>query len=508
MADKTPNNEKLTQQEVNDICWRACDTFRGVIDGGQYKDYILVMLFIKYISDVWRDHYDEYMAQYNGNAERVERAMRLERFILPEDASFTALHQSRNADNVGELINIAIEKIEAANRPKLNGVFQDIDFNNQKLGTTKDRNRLLKNLLEDFANPRLDLRPSRIQEDIIGEAYMYLIERFGSDAGKKAGEFYTPSPVRRLVAKLAKPEPGNLICDPTCGSGSLALDTGREVEGGACRLFGQEKNGGTLALAKMNMFLHGVDDAVLEWGDTINDPKLLDEGRLMRFDRVVANPPFSLDKWGAEDAASDQYGRFGRGVPPKSKGDWAFILHMLATAKRQSGRVVVVVPHGVLFRGAAEGRIREAVLKENLLDAVIGLPEKLFSTAAIPVALLVFDLRREAGGALTDQKDILFVDASNEFESGRNQNTLTDAHIDKIVAAVEAREEVGKFAHLASFDEVVENGFNLNIPRYVDTFEEEEEIDLAAVQAEIDRLDKELAETRARLRQHLKELGV
>ena len=162
MADVNLNNDKLTQQEVNDICWRACDTFRGVIDGGQYKDYILVMLFIKYISDVWRDHFDEYMAQFNGNTERVERAMRLERFILPEDASFTALHAGRNADNVGELINIAIEKIETANRPKLDGVFQNIDFNTEQLGTTKDLNRLLKNLLEDFANPRLDLRPPRI----------------------------------------------------------------------------------------------------------------------------------------------------------------------------------------------------------------------------------------------------------------------------------------------------------------------------------------------------------
>lgn len=508
MADTNHMNDKLTQQEVNDICWRACDTFRGVIDGGQYKDYILVMLFIKYISDVWRDHHDGYMAQYNGNAERVARAMNLERFKLPDDANFTSLHEARNADNVGELINIAIHKIEGANRPKLDGVFQNIDFNTEQLGNTKDRNRLLKTLLEDFANPRLDLRPSRIQEDIIGEAYMYLIERFGSDAGKKAGEFYTPSPVRRLVAKLAKPEPGNLICDPTCGSGSLALDTARELPDNACRLFGQEMNGSTLALAKMNMFLHGIDDAVLEWGDTLNDPKLIEDGRLIRFDRVVANPPFSRDKWGAENAASDVFGRFGRGVPPKSKGDWAFILHMLATTKRQLGRVVVVVPHGVLFRGAAEGRIREAVLKENLLDAVIGLPEKLFSTAAIPVALMVFDLRRESGGELQDRRDILFVDASKEFESGRNQNTLTDGHIDKIFQTVEARQNVDKFAYLATLDEVKENGFNLNIPRYVDTFEEEEEIDLAAVQAEIDRLDEELAETRARLRQHLKELGV
>jgi type I restriction enzyme M protein len=508
MTEAIPANDKLTQQEVNDICWRACDTFRGVIDGGQYKDYILVMLFLKYISDVWRDHRANYMIQYDGNEERVERAMQRERFILPEGCEFGGLYESRNADNVGERINIAIEKIETENRPKLDGVFQNIDFNTEQLGATKDRNRLLKTLLEDFANPRLDLRPSRIEEDVIGEAYMYLIERFGSDAGKKAGEFYTPSPVRRLVARLAKPESGNLICDPTCGSGSLALDTALLIESDNYRLYGQEKNGSTLALAKMNMFLHGADDAVLEWGDTINDPKLLKDGKLLRFDRVVANPPFSLDKWGADNAATDPFGRFSRGVPPKSKGDWAFILHMLATAKRQSGRVVVVVPHGVLFRGAAEGRIRESVLKDNLLDAVIGLPEKLFSTAAIPVALMVFDMGREDGGALADRKDILFVDASKEFESGRNQNILTGVHIEKIFTAVEKREEIEKFAHLADFDEVAESGFNLNIPRYVDTFEEEEEIDLAAVQVEIDRLDEELAETRSRLRQHLKDLGI
>ena len=258
----------------------------------------------------------------------------------------------------------------------------------------------------------------------------------------------------------------------------------------------------------MNMFLHGIDDAVLEWGDTTNNPRLLEGGKLMKVDRVVANPPFSLDKWGADGAASDTYGRFTRGVPPKSKGDWAFVLHMIETAQNQAGRVVVVVPHGVLFRGAAEGRIREQVLKENLLDAVIGLPEKLFSTAAIPVALLVFDRRREKGGPWEDRKDVLFVDASKEFESGRNQNMLADANIDRIIETVEARQEVEKFAHLATPEEIAENGYNLNIPRYVDTFEEEEEIDLAAVQAEIDALDKELAETRARLRDHLKGLGV
>ena len=496
----------LTRAEVTNICWQSCDTFRGVVDASQYKDYILVMLFLKYMSDVWWAHHVRYMRQYKENTERVNRAMQRERFILPKGCGFIDLHKDRNADNLGDLINIAIAEIEKKNHPKLDGVFQNIDFNTDQLGATKDRNRLLKTLLEDFA--KLDLNPFRIKEDMIGEAYMYLIERFGSDAGKKAGEFYTPAPVRKLVAQLAKPESGNMICDPTCGSGSLALDTGLQIKGGDYRLYGQEKNGSTLALAKMNMFLHGVDDPVLEWGDTLNDPKLLDDGKLLRFDRVVANPPFSLDKWGAENAASDPFGRYGRGVPPKSKGDWAFILHMLATAKRQEGRVVVVVPHGVLFRRAAEGRIREAVLEENLLDAVIGLPAKLFSTAAIPVVLMVFDLRREKGGELQDRKDILFVDASKEFKIGRNQNTLTDEHIDKIFTAVEAREEIEKFAHLADFDEVKENDFNLNIPRYVDTFEDEDEIDLAAVQIEIDRLDAELTKIRVRLRHHLKELGV
>lgn len=506
MVKPEATQAKLTQKEINDILWRAADTFRGVIDGGIYKDYILITLFHKYISDIWRDQFDKLMIDYGGNEERVARAMQRQKFIIPVGSSFDDLYADRKSDDIGERIDIAIEAIESRNRPKLDGVFQNISFNSNQLGATKDRNRLLSTLLEDFN--KLDLRPSRIDEDVVGEAYMYMIERFGSDAGKKAGEFYTPSPVRRLVARLVEPEPGDLICDPTCGSGSLALDTARLIPNGDYRIYGQEKNGSTLALAKMNMFLHGEDNSVLEWGDVLNDPKLLEDGRLKRFDRVVANPPFSLDKWGAENAAADSYHRFSRGVPPKSKGDWAFILHMLATTMRQTGRCAVVVPHGVLFRGAAEGKIRQAVLKDNLLDTVIGLPEKLFSTAAIPVAILLFDFRREAGGELENRKDILFIDASKEFEAGRNQNSLTEAHINRIIQTVDAREEVAKYAHLATPEELQDNDYNLNIPRYVDTFEEEIEIDLAAVQAEIDRLDDELSATRARLRQHLNELGI
>ena len=322
--------DQITQQQINQTAWAACDTFRGAVDAGQYKDYILVMLFLKYISDLWNDHLETYRKQYGDDEARIRRRLERERFILPEGASFYDLYAQRNEANIGELINIALEKIEDANRAKLEGVFRNIDFNSEaNLGRPKDRNRRLKNLLEDFAKPALDLRPSRVTEDIIGECYIYLISRFASDAGKKAGEFYTPTAVSRLLAKLAAPQPGNTICDPACGSGSLLIQASQEVGSENFALYGQEVNGATWALARMNMFLHAKDAARIEWCDTLNSPALVEGDHLMRFDVVLANPPFSLDKWGAEDADSDQYKRFWRGVPPKSKGDYAFITHMI-----------------------------------------------------------------------------------------------------------------------------------------------------------------------------------
>ena len=258
----------------------------------------------------------------------------------------------------------------------------------------------------------------------------------------------------------------------------------------------------------MNMFLHSFDSARIEWCDTLNSPLLVENDRLMKFNCVVANPPFSLDKWGAENAESDQYNRFWRGVPPKSKGDWAFISHMVEVALEKEGRVAVVVPHGVLFRGAAEGRIRRKMIEENLLDAVIGLPGTLFQTTNIPVAILVFDRSREKGGAREECKNVLFIDASREFVSGKNQNTLSEEHINRIMETYTARAEEEKYAHIADVVEIKENDFNLNIPRYVDTFEEEEEIDIDAVQAEINDLEKELVEVRAKMAEKLGELGV
>ena len=511
---------KIDQKDINNAAWAACDTFRGAVDPAQYKDYILVMLFLKYISDVWKDHYAEYRKQYGDDDMRIRRKLERERFVLPfaelkdhetgkvEDrflADYYGLYERRGAANIGELINIVLDAIEEANKAKLDGVFRNIDFNSESnLGKTKDRNRRLKIMLEDFNKPQLDMSPSRVSEDVIGHTYLYLIERFATDAGKKAGEFYTPFQVSQLVAKLAQPKPGDRICDPACGSSTLLIEAAREVGDRNFALFGMEVNGATWALARMNMFLHSFDSARIEWCNTLTSPALVENDRLMKFNVVVANPPFSLDKWGAEDADGDRYNRFWRGVPPKSKGDYAFISHMIESALEKEGRVAVVVPHGVLFRGAAEGRIRQALIEENLLDAVIGLPGNLFQTTSIPVAILVFDRSREKGGRNESRKDVLFVDASCDYVPGKNQNALSVEHIEKIIRTYRERKPVEKYAHVAAVKEIKENDFNLNIPRYVDTFEEESEIDIDAVQAEIDVIENELAEVRAQMAEKLK----
>ena len=514
------SDSKIDQRDINNAAWSACDTFRGAVDPAQYKDFILVMLFLKYISDAWKDHYEAYRSQYGDDDVRIRRKLERERFVLPivelKDvetgkvadrflADFYSLYERRAAANVGELINIVLDHIEEANKSKLEGVFRNIDFNSEaNLGKPKDRNRRLKMLLEDFNKPILDLRPSRVSEDVIGNTYIYLIERFASDAGKKAGEFYTPHKVSELVAKLARPKTGDRICDPACGSAGLLIEAGLSVGDRNYALFGMEVNGSTWALARMNMFLHGADSARIEWCNTLTSPALIENDRLMKFNIVVANPPFSLDKWGAEELANDRYNRFWRGLPPKSKGDWAFISHMVEVALEKEGRVAVVVPHGVLFRGAAEGRIRQKMVEDNLLDAVIGLPGNLFPTTSIPVAILVFDRSREKGGANAKRKDVLFIDASQDFTAGKNQNTLSDAHLTKILEAYKNRKNVEKYSHLATVETVKENGFNLNIPRYVDTFEAEEEIDVDAVQAEINGLESELAEVRKKMAKLLK----
>lgn len=496
----------LTQDELNKLLWSAADSARGVVDGGVFKDYILAFLFFKYISDIKKAEVKKLKARYGDDKDRITLKLKNARFILPEGSSFSDIYENQNADNIGELLNIALRKIEEANE-SLHDIFT-VDFNSQSvLGQTSQRNKMLRDMIGDFN--KVDL--SEVDGDLLGNAYMYLIERFGSDAGKKAGEFYTPKVVASLLAKLAMPKPGDRICDPTCGSGGLLLLVGEEVEKQGSHdyaLYGQEKTGATYNLARMNMFLHHKDSARLEWGDTLNNPLLKEEERLMLFDVIVANPPFSLDKWGEPQLENDMFRRFERGMPPKSKGDYAFISHMIATARPLSGRVAVIVPHGVLFRGSSEGRIRQALIEENILDAVIGLPAGLFQTTGIPVAILIFDKSRAAGGANESRKDILFIDASKEFIAGKNQNTLSPEHITKIFNTYKERKEIEKYSHLATPEEIKENDYNLNIPRYVDTFEEEAEVDLPAVKSEIQKIETELATVQNQMDAYLKELGL
>ena len=502
-------SDDFDQSQINAIVWKACDTFRGAVDPSEYKNYILTMLFLKYLSDLWKDLKREYEEKYKGDKQRVQRALARERFVVPDECDFDHLYAKRDAANIGELINVALEKIEDANKQKLENVFRNIDFNSEPaLGQTKERNRRLKNLLEDFNDPRLDLRPSRVgHRDVIGDVYEYLIGQFAAGAGKKAGEFYTPPEVSTLLAKLVKPEAGDRICDPTCGSGSLLIRVAKEVKddnGTPSKnfsLFGQESNGSTWALCRMNMFLHEQDAARVEWCDTITNPKLVEDDKLMKFNVVVANPPFSLDKWGADVAGHDPHGRFWRGIPPKSKGDYAFITHMIETALADDGRIGVIVPHGVLFRGGSEGLIRQKFIEENLLEAVIGLPTNLFFGTGIPTAILIFHKGKKT-------TDVLFIDASRDYADEKKQTRLRPEDIEKIVATATKFKSVPKYAHRAKRSEIEENEFNLNIPRYVDTAEAEEEIDIAGLQVEIDGLEVQLAETRAEMRKCLAELGV
>lgn len=492
----------LTAETVNRIVWRACDTFRGVVEPANYKDYILTMLFIKYLSDTRDERQAVYEAEYKGDAARVQRAMSKERFQLPPESDFNYLRANAKSAKLGELIDGALDRITTANAGKLDGVFREITFNSDKLGDTKERNTRLQHLVDDFSRPELDLRPSKIQgRDVIGDAYEYLIGRFAAESGKSGGEFYTPKEIAQLLAMILQPKEGDTICDPCCGSGSLLLRTGMQIKSGNFALFGQELNSHTWALCKMNMFLREADSARIERGDTIRSPRLVEKGDLMKFDVVIANPPFGVDKWGHELAATDTYKRFVDGTAPKSRGEYAFIQHMVATLKENGGRAGIVVPLGVLFRGASEGVIRRAFIERNLVETVVALPSNLFYGVGIPAALLFLRKGRK-------QSDILFVDASREFEEGKNQNRLTEAHLAKILATVKARKSVERYAHLATIEEVKANDYNLNVPLFVDTFEEEAPVDLFAVKADIARIDGELTKVRAELSAALKELGL
>ena len=301
-----------TKRDIEQVLWKACDSFRGKIDSSRYKDYILSMLFVKYLSDVAQEKKENYIKQYEGDMRRVERAMNRERFAMDEDSTFDYLYQNRNDPEIGQKINVALSHIEERNSSKLRNVFRAIDFNSQvDFGEVREKNATLRNLLEDFHG--LNLRPSQLDaNDIIGDAYEYMIAMFASDAGKKGGEFFTPSQVSELIARLVDPQENDRIYDPTCGSGGLLLKAYKKVPSGKVAIYGQELNAQTWALCTMNMFLHGVDDARIWQGDTLSHPQNLEGDQLMKFQKVVANPPFSLDKWDSgflSEAEADSKGK-------------------------------------------------------------------------------------------------------------------------------------------------------------------------------------------------------
>ena len=495
------NKEKvITASELNAKLWKACDTFRNTVDSASYKDYILAFLFLKYISDIYESKVEKYTKQYKNNKERIKRKLNREPFVLHDKCTFNYIFTNKNKDNIGGIINKVFHEVEDLNKTKLHNVFRNVDFNSEAvLGKPKTKNNLLRHLINDFKD--INLKSCLGRTDIIGSSYLYLIQNFASGAGKKGGEFFTPPEVSRLLAKLIDPQEGDKIYDPSCGTGSLLIKAREEITGSNFALYGQEVNGGTWALAKMNMFLHGITQAHIEWGDTLRSPQFLDgKTSIKKFNKVIANPPFSKKKWGYEHAQNDPYNRFYRGVPPNSKGDWAFVSHTVESLLPE-GKAGVVVPHGVLFRGGAEGRIREKMVEESIIHAVIGLPANLFFGVGIPVALLIFNKSKQ-------KNNVLFIDASREFEKGTTQNKLRERDIQNILSAYKKRKSIKKYAYLANLKEIRKNEYNLNIPRYVDTFEEEKAVDIHKTQGEIKGLEKELSRVRGEMNKHLKELGV
>ena len=443
----------------------------------------------------------ELESKYSGD--KLKRRLERMNYKISKDASFEYLLKNKEAPNIGEIINTALRKIEKDNPQKFDGIFNNIDFNDSnKFGETKTRNAILKHLLEDFSDSELDLSPSALQNnDVMGDAYEYLISNFASDAGKKGGEFFTPPEVSTLIAKIVSDRTGVKIYDPTCGSGSLLIKVNKEIGRENCTIYGQEKNSQTFALCRMNMYLHEIgDEAKIEWGDTIKEPKFTDKGKLSKFDVVVANPPFSLDKWGEEIALNDKYNRFEFGVPPKSKGDLAFLLHMINSMK-ENGITAVVMPHGVLFREAGEGFIREKIIENNLIDTIIGLPPNLFYGTSIPACIIVLKNNRK-------NKDIFFIDASEEYDKGKRQNKLREEDISKILTAYRKRKDILKYCRAVSFEEIKANNYNLNISRYLISAEEKSDINLNTSKREIDNLETEREKLRNSINNIFKEIKI
>ena len=456
----------LTQKQLETTLWAAANALRGPVDPGDFKAYVFPVMFFKWISDSW-DHEHVRAVEDFGDDLTDEIEADYHTFMIPEGCHWADVIET--ASQTGAKLDNAMQRIQQANPDALAGVFGDVQWANQE----RLPESALAALLNSFHPVRLD--PNSVNGDMLGSAYEYLLREFAEASGKKAGEFFTPRHVVHLLVKILDPKPGDTIADPACGSGGMLVETVTAVNeaGGdprTLRLYGQEINLTTSAIAKMNLYLHGLEEFKVVRGDTFREPKLLDGDGLQKFDVVIANPPFSLQNWGAEGWANDPYGRAVGGVPPASNADFAWIQHMITSMKEDTGRVGVVMPHGVLFREVGqEGNIREQLVRLNLLEAVIGLPSNLFYSTTIPVCLLIFRKKKPT----ERQNKVLFIDASKRLVSGKNQNTLSDKDIEVIDAAYKRGEDIdgeGRLSlRLVNLDEIEANGFDLKIGRYLKT---------------------------------------
>ena len=511
------------KQTLKKQLWSIANELRGKMDADEFRDYILGFVFYKYLSEKQHLYANtllktEEVKEYcdvtdteDITAIREESLIQLGYFLRPEEL-FSAITAKGNA-NLEEESNFILEDLQAIlnsieqstmgteSEDDFNKLFEDLDLASTKLGRTPDaRNSLIAKVLAHL--DKIDFGLEESDSDVLGDAYEYLIGQFASGAGKKAGEFYTPQQVSRILAKIVTLDKQRIksAYDPTCGSGSLLLRIAKETQ--VSEFYGQELNRTTYNLARMNMILHGVHfrQFDIKQEDTLEYPQHSD----LRFEAVVANPPFSA-KWKGKDnplnETDDRFSQYGR-LAPTTKADFAFVQHMIYQMA-DNATMAVVLPHGVLFRGAAEEQIRKHIIQEqNYLDAVIGLPANLFYGTSIPACILVLKKCR------VQDNNILFIDASQNFDKVGNQNTLTDKHVEKIITTYQSREPIDKYAYVASLDEIATNDYNLNIPRYVDTFEEEEPVDIGAVVKDLKALEMDMQETDKTIAGFCKELGI
>jgi len=491
--------KKLTLEELERFLWQSADILRGSIDSSDYKNYIFGLLFLKRLSDVFEEEAEKLLVE-GGSPEVAWEDPDEHQFFIPKRARWNEIR--KQTTDIGATINKANEALEEQN-PKLEKVLTTIDYND------KDRlsDHVLMKLVNHFSQHRL--RNSDLEEpDLLGRAYEYLIKQFADDAGKKGGEFYTPQKVVQLIVNLLQSEEGMRIYDPCCGSGGMLIESHKyiEDEGGNPQnisLYGQELNINTWAICKMNMLLHNVLHAFIERGDTMLNPKFLEGDELMLFDRVVANPMWNQKEWGREVLIDgDRYGRFPWGIPSKSSADWAWIQHMLASLT-VDGKMGIVLDNGVLFRGGAEGKIRQQALEADVVECCIALPSNLFYNTSSPGSIVILNKKK------TEERmgKVLFIYGEKDYHEGKAQNFLRDEDIQKIMDAYSKFENIEKFAYVATLDEVEENDFNLNIPRYVDITELEEEIDVAHELKVLRKLEQERKVIEERMGQDMKELG-